>query len=100
MANLDDVSLVDDNVFGDDGAASQLGTVTGDVTSGYTVSLAVGVDTTTAPTGGQPVGDGAPSGVPGLVPAARRRTGRARAARLPVEPPRADRSRHFGAITL
>ena len=39
--------------------------MTGDVTSGYTVSLAVGVDTTTAPTGGQPVGDGAPSGVPG-----------------------------------
>ena len=65
VANLEDVSLVNDNVFGDDGAASQLGTVTGDVTSGYTVSLAVGVDTTTAPTGGQPVGDGAPSGVPG-----------------------------------
>ena len=65
VANLEDVSLVNDNVFGDDGAASQTGTVTGDVTSGYTVSLAVGVDTTTAPTGGQPVGDGAPSGVPG-----------------------------------
>jgi len=65
VANLEDVSLVNDNVFGDDGAASQTGTVTGDVTSGYTVSLAVGVDTTTAPTGGQPVGDGATSGVPG-----------------------------------
>ena len=65
VANLEDVSLVNDNVFGDDGAASQTGTVTGDVTSGYTVSLAVGVDTTTASTGGQPVGDGAPSGVPG-----------------------------------
>ena len=60
MANLEDVNLVNDNVFGDDGAASQTGTVTGDVTSGYTVSLAVGVDTTTASTGGQPVRDGAP----------------------------------------
>lgn len=40
-------------------------TVTGDVTSGYTVRLAVGVDPTTTPTGGQLVGDGAPSGVPG-----------------------------------
>jgi hypothetical protein len=65
VANLEDVNLVNDNVFGDDGAASQTGTVTGDVTSGYMVSLAVGVDTTTASTGGLPVGDGAPSGVPG-----------------------------------
>jgi protocatechuate 3,4-dioxygenase beta subunit len=65
VANLADVSLTSDNVFGDDGGASQLATVTGDVTGGYTVALAVGVDTTTVPTGGQPVGDGAPSGVPG-----------------------------------
>jgi len=65
VANLEDVSLVDDNVFGDDGGANQVGTVTGDVTAGYTVALAVGVDTTTAPTGGQPAGDGTPSGVPG-----------------------------------
>ena len=35
------VSLDSDNVFGDDGGASQLGTVTGDVSAGYTVSLAV-----------------------------------------------------------
>jgi protocatechuate 3,4-dioxygenase beta subunit len=65
VENLSQVSLVNDNVFGDDGGASQVGTVTGDVTSGYAVTLAVGVDTTTAPSGGQPVGDGAPSGVPG-----------------------------------
>jgi len=65
VANLADVSLTSDNVFGDDGGASQLATVTGDVTGGYTVALAVGVDTTTVPPGGQPVGDGAPSGVPG-----------------------------------
>jgi len=43
------VSLDSDTVFRDDGAATQLGTVTGDVTSGYTVSLAVRVDTRTTP---------------------------------------------------
>jgi protocatechuate 3,4-dioxygenase beta subunit len=47
------VSLDSDNVFGDDGGASQLGTVTGDARSGYTVSLAVRVDTRTVPAGGQ-----------------------------------------------
>ncbi len=65
VANLSRVSLGSDNVFGDDDGASQLATVSGDVTSGYTVSLAVGVDTTTTPTGGRLGGDGAPSGVPG-----------------------------------
>jgi protocatechuate 3,4-dioxygenase beta subunit len=58
------VSLAGDNVFGDDGGAAQLGTVTGDVGSGYAVSLAVGVDTRTTPTGGQLSGDGAPAGAP------------------------------------
>ena len=53
VANLSQVSLAGDNVFGDDGGASQLGTVSGDVTKGYTVSLAVGVDTTTTPAGAQ-----------------------------------------------
>ncbi|MBL8926245.1 MAG: intradiol ring-cleavage dioxygenase [Pseudonocardia sp.] len=65
VANLAAISLATDNVFGDDSAAHQVATVAGDVTAGYTVSLAVGVDTTTAPSVGQPVGDGAPSGVPG-----------------------------------
>lgn len=64
VANLAQLSLDSDNVFGDDGGAGQLAAVTGDVTSGYTVSLAVGVDTTTTPTGGQLSGDGAPSGAP------------------------------------
>jgi hypothetical protein len=64
VSNLSRVSLDSDNVFGDDGGASQLGTVTGDVDSGYTVTLAVGVDTTT-PSGGQLPGDGAPSGAGG-----------------------------------
>ena len=59
-ANLAWVSLSTDNVFGGDGGASQLGTVTGDVTSGLTVTLTVGVDTTTTPSGG-----GAPAGGPG-----------------------------------
>jgi protocatechuate 3,4-dioxygenase beta subunit len=54
VANLARVSLDGDNVFGDDGGVSQLGTVTGSVRSGYAVSLAVGVDTTTIPTGTGP----------------------------------------------
>ncbi|QFU89926.1 3,4-dioxygenase subunit beta [Amycolatopsis sp. YIM 10] len=53
-SKLAEVTLTDDNVFGDDSGATQLATVTGDVTSGYTVSLNVGVDTTTNPTGGPP----------------------------------------------
>jgi protocatechuate 3,4-dioxygenase beta subunit len=65
VSNLSRVSLDGDNVFGDDGGASQLGTVTGDVDSGYTVTLAVGVDTTTTLTGGGLSGDGAPSGAGG-----------------------------------
>jgi protocatechuate 3,4-dioxygenase beta subunit len=68
VANLDRLSLDSDNVFGDDGGATQLGTATGSVDSGYAVSLAVGVDTTTTPTGGQLSGDGAPSGAPGGAP--------------------------------
>ena len=65
VANLAQVSLAADNVFGDDGGASQLGTVTGSVSSGCTVSLIAAVDTATTPTGGQGTGDGAPSGAPG-----------------------------------
>nr|WP_296069065.1 intradiol ring-cleavage dioxygenase [uncultured Actinoplanes sp.] len=42
-SNLTRVSLDSDNVFGDDGGARQLGTVTGDVSSGYRVSLSVPV---------------------------------------------------------
>ncbi|ADP83735.1 intradiol ring-cleavage dioxygenase [Pseudofrankia inefficax] len=53
VTNLARVSLTSDNVFGDDGGVHELGTVTGSTTSGYTVSLAVGVDTSTSPGGGQ-----------------------------------------------
>jgi protocatechuate 3,4-dioxygenase beta subunit len=61
--NLARVSLTSDNVFGDDGAALQLATVTGDVRTGFTVALPVAVDTSTAPTGGstgRPGGGGGP----------------------------------------
>jgi protocatechuate 3,4-dioxygenase beta subunit len=69
VSNLAQLSLASDNVFGDDGGASQLGTVTGSVSSGYAVSLAVGVDTTTTPTGGgAPAGGGPAGGGPGGAP--------------------------------
>jgi protocatechuate 3,4-dioxygenase beta subunit len=71
VRNLSQVSLDGDNVFGDDAGASQLATVSGDVSSGLFVSLAVGVDTTTTPTGGQLTGDGAPSGAPPGAPRGR-----------------------------
>ena len=62
--NLAQITLDSDNVFGDDGGATQLATVSGDIASGYTVTLAVGIDTDTAPVRGQLNGDGAPSGAP------------------------------------
>jgi protocatechuate 3,4-dioxygenase beta subunit len=52
VANLAELSLETDGVFSDDGGASQLATVTGDVASGYAVSLAVGVDSGTEAGGG------------------------------------------------
>jgi len=66
VTNLAKVSLSTDNVFGDDGGVSQLATVTGDVASGYTVALGVGVDTTTEAGGGgsAPGGGAPPSGAP------------------------------------
>lgn len=63
VKNLAQLSLATDNVFGDDSGASQLATVTGDVSTGYTVKLQVGVDTRTAPTGGSMPGGG--NGAPG-----------------------------------
>ncbi|MGN7950492.1 intradiol ring-cleavage dioxygenase [Microbacterium sp. 22215] len=62
--NLSQTSLSADNVFGDDSAALQLPTITGDVTGGYTATLVVGVDTTTTPTAGSAPsgGDGGPGG--------------------------------------
>ncbi len=60
VANLSRLSLATDNVFGDDGGATQLATVSGDAATGYRVSLAVGVDTTTAPVRGWTPGQGGP----------------------------------------
>jgi protocatechuate 3,4-dioxygenase beta subunit len=61
VANLARLSLADDNVFGDDGAAHQLGTTTGDVSTGFAAALAVPVDTTTAPAAGGPGGGPPPN---------------------------------------
>jgi protocatechuate 3,4-dioxygenase beta subunit len=43
VSNLGQVSLQSDMVFGDDGAINELGTITGDVQSGMTVTLTVPV---------------------------------------------------------
>lgn len=56
--NLARVSLATDNVFGDDGGALQIATVTGDSSAGFTAMLTARVDTSTAPTGGS-MGGGA-----------------------------------------
>jgi len=75
VTNLAQISLDTDNVFGDDGGASQLATVTGDVSTGYVATLVVPVDTTTEPTGGGaapggggPAGGGQGDGGPGGAP--------------------------------
>jgi protocatechuate 3,4-dioxygenase beta subunit len=69
-ANLSKVSLASDNVFGDDGGAQQLGTVTGDADAGYQISLSVRVDTGTTPTAGSAPsgGNGGAGGEPGGTP--------------------------------
>jgi hypothetical protein len=61
VGNLAPLSLASDNVFGDDSAALQLATVTGDVSGGYTATLPVAVDTTTAPSVGAGRGGAPPS---------------------------------------
>jgi protocatechuate 3,4-dioxygenase beta subunit len=71
VSNLNKVSLSGDNVFGDDSGALQLATVTGDITSGYAVTLAVGVDTTTTPSGGGAPPGGGSGGGPGGPPPSR-----------------------------
>ncbi|GAB3598443.1 intradiol ring-cleavage dioxygenase [Microbacterium tumbae] len=64
--NLSQITLASDNVFGDDSAALQMATVTGDASSGYTATLQVRVDTATTPSAGSaPSGDsgnGGPGG--------------------------------------
>ncbi|WP_433041343.1 intradiol ring-cleavage dioxygenase [Dactylosporangium sp. CS-033363] len=67
VQNLSQVTLQNDNVFGNDAGALQLGTVTGSVSAGYKVALTANVDTRTTPTGGAAPGgggDGTPRGAP------------------------------------
>ena len=45
VQNLTQVSLASDNVFSDDGAARQLGTISGSVASGLTVTAVIPVHT-------------------------------------------------------
>ncbi|PWJ55877.1 hypothetical protein SAMN06264364_102245 [Quadrisphaera granulorum] len=61
MTNLAKVSLATDGVFSDDQGVSQTPSITGDITTGYVVTLRVGIDATTqaatgmsGPPGGQP----------------------------------------------
>ncbi|WP_370248054.1 3,4-dioxygenase subunit beta [Nocardioides sp.] len=55
--NLAQITLATDNVFSD-GTDLQMGTFTGDPTSGYTGSLAVAIDLTTTPSMGGGMGGG------------------------------------------
>jgi protocatechuate 3,4-dioxygenase beta subunit len=63
-ANLAQVTLANDNVFGDDGGELQLATASGDITAGYAVTLTARVDTTTTPTAGAAPGGGGGGGTP------------------------------------
>lgn len=60
VANLSQLTLVTDNVFGDDGGIHQIASMTGDADSGYVANLTVPIDTITEPTGGG--GGGMPGG--------------------------------------
>ncbi|MEJ7650652.1 MAG: intradiol ring-cleavage dioxygenase [Nakamurella sp.] len=64
VSNLAQITLASDNVFGDDSGVHQIGTVTGDVSKGYTASLTVPIDTATTPTTGSPPGGGGGGGTP------------------------------------
>lgn len=61
--NLADIGNIgNDNVFGNDDAALQTPTMSGDITSGYIGSISVGIDTTTAPEQAAMGGGGMPPG--------------------------------------
>ncbi|MDN3238156.1 intradiol ring-cleavage dioxygenase [Glycomyces tritici] len=67
VEHLTRITLESDGVFSDDGGESQMGSVSGDVANGYTVSLAVGVETSTEAGGGgggEPPAGERPSGDP------------------------------------
>ncbi|NUQ90395.1 MAG: 3,4-dioxygenase subunit beta, partial [Glycomyces artemisiae] len=58
VENLSKVSLETDGIFSDDGGASQLPSVSGDVDGGFAITLPVGVDTSTEAGGGSVSGGG------------------------------------------
>jgi protocatechuate 3,4-dioxygenase beta subunit len=63
VTNLGQITIASDNVFGDDLAAREMATMSGDVTAGYTARLTVTVDPTATETSGPPPSGGpAPSG--------------------------------------
>ncbi|WP_433794566.1 3,4-dioxygenase subunit beta [Actinoplanes sp. CA-252034] len=68
VTNLAQLTLQTDNVFSDDAGVRQLATVTGDVSSGYALSLTAGVDTTTTPAAGAVPPGGGGQGQPGGTP--------------------------------
>ena len=64
VANLGQVSLATDNVFGDDSAATELAAVTGSVSAGYTATLTIAIDPSGTETGGGAPPMGGPGGPP------------------------------------
>ena len=65
VTNLTRVTLATDTVFGDDSGAHQIGAVTGSVSAGYRVTLAVPVDPSATETNGGSGGGAPPNGGPG-----------------------------------
>ena len=72
VTNLGQITLATDNVFGDDSAARELATVTGNVSDGFTARLTVAVDPSATETGGggTPPSGEPPSGAPSDSPSA------------------------------
>ncbi len=71
VTNFSRVGLADDNVFGDDSAATELATVTGSVAGGFRATLTIAVDPSGEETGGGgPGGNGPGSNGPGAQPPA------------------------------
>ncbi|GGK80455.1 dioxygenase family protein [Mangrovihabitans endophyticus] len=68
VTNMSNVTLATDNVFGDDSAATELGTVTGSVSAGYVATLRVPVDPSGTEEGGGEPGGGPPGGDGGPAP--------------------------------
>jgi len=66
VTNLAQITLATDNVFGDDNAAREMATISGNPTDGYTAGLTVTIDPTASetPGGGMPPTGPPPSGTP------------------------------------